>query len=47
MGKVRWERMLPNQVETAYAQRPGIYHPYGLCEPHRPHSPLGFEGGER
>jgi len=42
--EVRWERMLPDQLEAAFAACPAVYFPYGLCEPHGPHCALGLDG---
>ncbi len=42
-SEVRWERMLPHQLETAFAACPAVYFPYGLCEPHGPHAALGLD----
>jgi creatinine amidohydrolase len=41
--EVRWERMLPHQLEAAFAACPGVYFGYGLCEPHGPHNALGLD----
>jgi creatinine amidohydrolase len=42
--EVRWERMLPHQLETAFAACPVVYFGYGLCEPHGPQNALGLDG---
>src|SRR5579863_4751156 len=42
--EVRWERMLPDQLEAAFVACPAVYFPYGLCEPHGPHCALGLDG---
>src|SRR5258707_16489 len=42
--EVRWERMLPHELETAFAATPAVYFAYGLCEPHGPHCALGLDG---
>ena len=31
--EVRWERMLPDELEAAFAECPVLYFSYGLCEP--------------
>lgn len=41
--EVRWERMFPDELEAAFAARPVIYFPYGLCEPHGPQNTLGLD----
>ena len=41
--EVRWERMFPNELEAAFAERPVVYFTYGLCEPHGPHCTLGLD----
>ncbi len=41
--EVRWERMFPDQLETAFAHCPVVYFPYGLCEPHGPHCAVGLD----
>lgn len=43
MREVRWERMFPDQLEAAFAARPVVYFPYGLCEPHGPHAAVGLD----
>ncbi|MCC7491175.1 MAG: creatininase family protein [Fimbriimonadaceae bacterium] len=43
MREVRWERMFPDELEAACAACPGVYLPYGLCEPHGPQSALGLD----
>ena len=43
MREVRWERMFPDELETAFAQCPVVYFAYGLCEPHGPQSALGLD----
>jgi creatinine amidohydrolase len=42
--EVRWERMFPDQLEAAFAERPLVYFTYGLCEPHGPHNAIGLDG---
>lgn len=42
--EVRWERMFPDQLEAAFAERPVCYMPYGICEPHGPACALGLDG---
>lgn len=42
--EVRWERMLPHQLEAAFDACPVVYFAYGLCEPHGPQSALGLDG---
>jgi creatinine amidohydrolase len=42
--EVRWERMLPHELEAAFAATPAVYFPYGLCEPHGPQNALGLDG---
>lgn len=42
--EVRWERMLPHQLEAAWAACPAAYFAYGLCEPHGPHAAVGLDG---
>lgn len=41
--EVRWERMFPDELEAAFAQRPLAWLAYGLCEPHGPHNALGLD----
>lgn len=41
--EVRWERMLPHQLEEAFAACPVVSFAYGLCEPHGPHAALGLD----
>jgi creatinine amidohydrolase/Fe(II)-dependent formamide hydrolase-like protein len=43
-AEVRWERMLPHQLEAAFAACPVGYFAYGLCEPHGPQNALGLDG---
>ena len=43
MKEVRWERMFPDQLESAFAQCPLVYFTYGLCEPHGPHNAVGLD----
>jgi creatinine amidohydrolase/Fe(II)-dependent formamide hydrolase-like protein len=43
-AEVRWERMLPHQLEAAFAACPVVYFAYGLCEPHGPQNALGLDG---
>lgn len=42
--EVRWERMLPHELEAAFERRPVVHFAYGLCEPHGPHCALGLDG---
>src|SRR4051812_31905950 len=42
--EVRWERMLPHELEAAFAACPAVYFGYGLREPHGPHCALGLDG---
>jgi creatinine amidohydrolase len=42
--EVRWERMFPDQLEAAFAERPLVYFTYGLAEPHGPHCAIGLDG---
>ena len=42
-SEVRWERMFPDELEAAFAARPVVYFPYGMCEPHGPHCALGLD----
>ena len=44
MREVRWERMFPDELEEAFAERPVVYFTYGLCEPHGPQSAVGLDG---
>ncbi|MFW5826236.1 MAG: creatininase family protein [bacterium] len=43
MREVRWERMYPDELEAAFADRPLVYFPYGLCEPHGPQCTVGLD----
>src|SRR5579871_3600116 len=43
MREVRWERMFPDELEQAFAERPLVYFAYGLCEPHGPQNTLGLD----
>ena len=43
MREVRWERMFPDELERAVAERPVVYFAYGLCEPHGPHNAVGLD----
>ncbi len=43
MREVRWERMFPDELEAAFAARPGVYFASGLCEPHGPHNAVGLD----
>ena len=43
-NKVRWEYMLPDELDAALAQCPLAYLTYGLCEPHGLHSAVGLDG---
>lgn len=42
--EVRWERLLPRELEAAFERCPAVYFGYGLCEPHGPHCALGLDG---
>jgi hypothetical protein len=42
--EVRWERLFPDEIRAAFDALPGVYLPYGLCEPHGPHNALGCDG---
>src|ERR1039458_7640988 len=41
--EVCWERMFPDELEMAFSACPGLYLPYGLCEPHGPHNAVGLD----
>jgi creatinine amidohydrolase len=41
--EVRWERMFPDELEAAFAEKPVLYIPYGLCEPHGPQNAVGLD----
>src|SRR5262245_33691913 len=41
--EVRWERMFPDELEAAFAERPIVYFTYGLCEPHGPQNAVGLD----
>jgi creatinine amidohydrolase len=41
--EVRWERMFPDELESAFTECPVAYLPYDLCEPHGPQSALGMD----
>ena len=43
MREVRWERMFPDELETAFEKCPVVYLSYGLCEPHGPHNAVGLD----
>lgn len=43
MREVRWERMFPDELERAFAERPVVYFTYGLCEPHGPQNAVGLD----
>ena len=43
MREVRWERMFPDELERAFADRPVVYFAYGLCEPHGPQNAIGLD----
>jgi creatinine amidohydrolase/Fe(II)-dependent formamide hydrolase-like protein len=43
MREVRWERMFPDELETAFKACPVVYFPYGLCEPHGPQNTVGLD----
>ena len=40
---VQWERMFPDELEDAFAERPLVFFSYGLCEPHGPHCAVGLD----
>ena len=40
---VRWERMFPDELESAFAACPVVYFAEGLCEPHGPQCALGLD----
>lgn len=42
--EVRWERMFPDELESAWEAFPVAYLPYGLCEPHGPINAVGNDG---
>ena len=42
-NEVRWERMFPDELEAAFENRPIVYLPYGLCEPHGPINAVGMD----
>lgn len=35
--------MFPDELEQAFAKRPIVYYPYGLCEPHGPQNAVGLD----
>lgn len=41
--EVRWERMFPDELEAAFADRPLAWFAYGLCEPHGPQNAVGLD----
>ena len=41
--EVRWERMFPDELETAFEECPVVYFCYGLCEPHGPQNAVGLD----
>ncbi|MBD3181643.1 hypothetical protein GF312_05070 [Candidatus Poribacteria bacterium] len=41
--EVRWEKMFPDELESAIEEHPIVYLPYGLCEPHGPQNALGMD----
>ena len=43
MREVRWERMFPDELESAWADFPVAYFSYGLCEPHGPQNAVGLD----
>ena len=43
MREVRWERMFPDELESAIADCPVVYFAYGLCEPHGPQNAVGLD----
>jgi len=42
-SEVRWERMFRDELDTALANCPLVWLPYGLCEPHGPHNAVGLD----
>ena len=40
---VQWERMFPDELESAFAECPVAWLPYGLCEPHGPQNAVGMD----
>lgn len=42
--EVQWERMFPDELEEAFAERPVVYFAYGICEPHGPQNAVGLDG---
>jgi creatinine amidohydrolase len=43
MPGVQWEEMFPDELETAFKNKPLVYFTYGLCEPHGPQNALGLD----
>jgi len=41
--EVQWERMFPDELESAFEACPVVYLPYGLCEPHGWHNAVGMD----
>ncbi|MBK36550.1 MAG: hypothetical protein CME26_13610 [Gemmatimonadetes bacterium] len=41
--EVRWERMFPDELESAFAECPLAWFTYGLCEPHGPQNAVGLD----
>ena len=41
--QVQWERMFPDELESAFQACPIVYLPYGLCEPHGWHNAVGMD----
>jgi len=42
--KIKWEEMFPDEMDRAIEERPLLYLPYGMCEPHGFHNALGLDG---
>jgi creatinine amidohydrolase len=42
--KVKWEEMFPDEMDRAIEERPLLYLPYGMCEPHGFQNALGLDG---
>ncbi len=43
MREVRWPYLFPDELERAFARRPVVFAPLGLCEPHGPGNALGLD----
>ncbi len=44
LREVRWECMFRDELDVAIGERPVLYLPYGICEPHGPGNVLGLDG---